>query len=64
MRVVFDALVRDLILAKLVWSAGTSELQLRDCAQLLRVSAGSIERAYLERWANRLGVADRLREVS
>lgn len=61
---VWVASVEDLILAKLAWSGGTSELQLRDCAQLLRVCAGSIDRAYLERWATRLGVADRLREVS
>jgi hypothetical protein len=61
---IWVASVEDLILAKLVWSAGTSELQLRDCAQLLRVGADSIDRAYLERWASRLGVADRLREVS
>ena len=61
---IWVASVEDLILAKLVWSAGTSELQLRDCAQLLRVSAGSIDRTYLGRWADRLGVADRLRGVS
>lgn len=61
---IWVATVEDLILAKLVWSAGISELQLRDCAQLLRLGAGSIDRTYLERWANRLGVADRLREVS
>jgi hypothetical protein len=61
---IWVASVEDLIVAKLVWSAGTSELQLRDCAQLLRVNIGSIDRAYLERWAARLGVADRLRAVS
>ncbi|CAN5594636.1 hypothetical protein BH24CHL9_BH24CHL9_11270 [soil metagenome] len=60
---VWVASVEDLILAKLAWSEGTSELQLRDCAQLLRINAGSIDRAYLERWALRLRVADRLSEV-
>lgn len=61
---VWVASIEDLVLAKLVWSAGTSELQLRDCAQLLRVNAATIDRAYLERWAARRGVADLLRGVS
>ena len=56
--------IEDLVLAKLSWSAGTSELQLRDCAQLLRVNADTLDRAYLERWAARLGLADRLAQVS
>ncbi len=60
---VWVASVEDLVLAKLVWSDGTSELQLRDCAQLLRLNAGSIDRGYLERWAARLGVTDRLKGV-
>ncbi len=60
---VWVASVEDLVLAKLVWSEGTSELQLKDCAQLLRINAGAIDQSYLERWAVRLGVTDRLREV-
>jgi hypothetical protein len=60
---VWVASVEDLILAKLAWSEGTSELQLRDCAQLLRINATGIDRAYLDRWAARLGLADRLRRV-
>lgn len=60
---VWVASVEDLVLAKLVWSEGTSELQLRDCAQLLRINASSIDRSYLERWAIRLGVTERLRQV-
>lgn len=56
--------IEDLVLAKLVWSEGSSELQLRDCSQLLRVNADSVDSTYLEQWANRLGVAQRLRDVS
>ncbi len=57
---VWVASVEDLIIAKLVWSEGVSELQLRDCAQLLRIHHASLDRPYLERWATRLGVSDRL----
>ena len=60
---VWVASVEDLILAKLAWSEGTSELQLRDCAQLLRMKAASIDRAYLASWAVRMRVADRLEQV-
>ena len=60
---VWVASVEDLVLAKLVWSDGTSELQLRDCAQLLRLNASSIDRGYLEHWAARLGVTDRLEGI-
>jgi hypothetical protein len=62
--VVWVASAEDLILAKLAWSEGTSELQLRDCSQLLRLNATTIDRDYLEDWATRLGIGDRLREVS
>ncbi len=48
--------LEDLILAKLVWSEGTSELQLRDCGILLRVNSGRVDNAYLDRWAPSLGV--------
>jgi hypothetical protein len=51
--------LEDLILAKLRWSEGTSELQLRDCGILLRVNRGVLDDAYLDQWAPRLGV-DRL----
>jgi hypothetical protein len=60
---VWVASVEDLVLAKLAWSEGTSELQLRDCAQLFRLNAAMIDRAYLERWAAWLGLSQRLREV-
>jgi hypothetical protein len=61
--VVWVASVEDLVLAKLAWSEGTSELQLRDCVQLLRLNTAAIDRSYLERWASRLGLAERLRDV-
>jgi hypothetical protein len=52
----------DLLLAKLEWSEGTSELQLRDCVGLLRANPG-LDRAYLDRHAAALGVADLLARV-
>jgi hypothetical protein len=60
---VWVASVEDLVLAKLVWSEGTSELQLRDCAQLLHLNAAILDRAYLQHWARRLGVSDLLGDV-
>jgi hypothetical protein len=60
---VWVASLEDLVLAKLVWSEGTSELQLRDCAQLMRLHAAALDRAYLQRWADRLGVSGLLGEV-
>ena len=55
--------LEDLVLAKLEWSDGTSELQLRDCAALLRVAAGSEDTAYLDRWADRLDLVPLLQQV-
>jgi len=54
----------DLILAKLEWSEGTSELQLRDCRMLLRMNAQDIDGEYLTRWARALGVSELLHAVS
>jgi hypothetical protein len=54
----------DLILAKLEWSEGTSELQLRDCRMLLRMNAQDIDGEYLTRWARALGVSELLQAVS
>lgn len=51
----------DLILSKLVWAKDTgSELQRRDVRTLLDES---MDLAYLERWAARLGVAEALAEI-
>ena len=55
--------LEDLLLAKLEWSAGVSELQLRDCANLLRTNADTIDWTYLERFARVLGVTDLLDRV-
>jgi hypothetical protein len=59
--------LEDLLLAKLEWSAGVSELQLRDCANLVRANADRIDWTYLERFARVLGVTevlDRVRAAS
>lgn len=57
------ASLEDLILAKLAWSEGTSELQLRDCAVLMRINQATIDWPYLEHWAPVLGVASLLDKV-
>ena len=46
-------------LASLEWSDGVSELQLRDCASLLRLNRDRTDEAYLERWAAALGLTER-----
>jgi hypothetical protein len=51
----------DLILSKLVWAQDTSsELQLRDVKQLL---AGEVDAAYLQKWADALGVNSLLEKI-
>lgn len=55
--------MEDLILAKLEWSEGTSELQLRDCRQLIALNQQDINWGYLEGWASRLGVSALLASV-
>lgn len=55
--------LEDLLLAKLEWSAGVSELQLRDCANLLRGNADRIDWIYLERYARALAVTEVLDRV-
>jgi len=60
---VWVASVEDLILAKLRWSEGTSELQLRDCAQLLAIVATGIDQGYLDHWAHCLGLQSLLARV-
>lgn len=53
------ATAEDTILAKLEWaSAGESELQLRDVESMLSVVGGTLDRAYIERWADSLGVGE------
>ncbi len=55
--------LEDLLIAKLAWSEGTSELQLRDCRNLMRVNETRIDWPYLERWAGTEGVAELLERV-
>jgi hypothetical protein len=57
---VWVSTLEDLILAKLEWSSGTSELQLRDCRNLIAVNRPVIDWPYLERWASLLGVGSAL----
>lgn len=52
----------DLVLAKLEWSDGTSELQLRDVGSLLRLQP-ALDWAYIEHYAAILGISDRLEAV-
>jgi hypothetical protein len=57
------ASLEDLLLAKLQWSGGTSELQLRDCRNLIALNRGAIDWPYVERWAAALGVSGSLELV-
>jgi hypothetical protein len=55
----------DAILSKLEWAkkSGDSERQLRDAAGVLELNA-DLDRAYIERWAEQLGVLDAWRVIS
>lgn len=51
----FVATVEDVILSKLEWSrASESERQVRDVVAMLRLRAGELDDAYLDRWARAL----------
>jgi len=51
------ASVEDIILSKLEWAKlGGSARQLEDVAALLRVAAEELDRAYLDRWIDELGL--------
>lgn len=51
------ATLEDMIVAKLEWAKlGGSARQLEDVAGLLRVAAGNLDRAYLDRWLDELGL--------
>jgi hypothetical protein len=60
---VWVAAIEDLILAKLMWSEGTSELHLRDCGTLIRINRDEIDWPYMQRWAAVLEVAELLARV-
>lgn len=54
---VFVATAEDTIVAKLEWArAGESERQIRDVVGILEVSGESLDRSYLERWTEELGL--------
>ncbi len=54
---VFVATAEDAILSKLEWAKlGDSERQLRDAANILAVHRDTLDTAYVERWADALGV--------
>jgi len=56
---VFVATVEDTILAKLEWAKlGESERQLRDVRALVRAKGDLLDRLYIERWLDDLGVRD------
>ncbi|HET7727225.1 MAG TPA: hypothetical protein VFK54_07855 [Candidatus Limnocylindrales bacterium] len=52
----------DLVLAKLEWSEGTSELQLRDVRSIIRLQP-ALDWAYLEHYAAILGIRELLEGV-
>jgi hypothetical protein len=55
----YVATAEDTIIAKLEWArAGGSERQLRDVASILAVNGDSLDRAYLDRWIEALGIGD------
>jgi hypothetical protein len=56
----------DIILAKLVWfrkGGGVSDRQWHDILGVIKVQAERLDRAYLNEWAEQLGVSDLLSEV-
>lgn len=55
--------LEDLVVAKLEWSEGVSELQLRDCEQLLRMNGASVDWSYLQATAAERGVGALLDQV-
>lgn len=53
------ASAEDVVLAKLEWAKlGESERQLRDVASILSIRASDLDWAYIERWVERLALAN------
>jgi hypothetical protein len=62
---VFVASAEDTILSKLEWAARSgSERQLADVAGIVGLKGGTLDRAYVERWASELGVLDLWRRLT
>lgn len=58
------ATAEDTIVAKLEWSKlGGSERQLDDVAGIIRVRGDDLDRSYIERWVNELGLGDQWRRA-
>lgn len=67
MRSVYLATAEDTVLSKLDWyrqGGGISDQQWRDVLGILKVQRGALDLAYLRKWAEKLNLADLLREAS
>ncbi|MFN8611757.1 MAG: hypothetical protein U0931_29700 [Vulcanimicrobiota bacterium] len=63
-RLIQVAAPEDVILSKLEWNALTpSERQLRDVAGIVAAPGDRLDKAYLERWAETLGVSEELHRL-
>ncbi len=61
---VWMATAEDTVVAKLEWArAGESERQIRDVIGILETSGEQLDRAYIERWVEELGLVDSWRRV-
>jgi hypothetical protein len=61
----YIATVEDMVVAKLEWAAATdSERQLRDVAGMLAVGGDDVDRDYVVRWVEALGLREVWRRVS
>jgi len=61
---VWLATAEDTVLAKLEWaSLSDSERQERDVTAILRIRGTTLDWAYMERWADELGVRHELRRI-
>jgi hypothetical protein len=62
----YTATPEDSLLRKLVWfrdGGEVSDRQWRDVLGILRISGSGLDRAYLEHWADQLGVRDLLQQA-
>lgn len=58
------ATAEDVILHKMVWNKiSPSDRQLRDAAGVWAIQGGGLDRAYMEKWAAELGVAEELGKI-